>query len=401
MFDIMSTGVKYLDKAIVKKESVCHIRSDNNTNTYAGKVEYEFYLSDFYEVYKNIIKIYDDVVFIPCSEKGVASYEIFTSYFDVNINEKSLSKARYNKNDMGVAIRNYGLRYVNESRVKKHSELSFWIENNPSEKGYVLKPVRSAASDKVYVCDGIDDVLMFFSHSIGEKNLFGETISEMLVQEYISGVLFFVNTVSLNGKHTITDVWKTNRTKLDVGAFIFEDMELVNFPCENLTSYALSCLDALHIDTGASHIEIIVDELGPVLIEVNCRLMGASIDDVAFNKAGVLLQHDLSYYAYTDHHKYEEILKNRKYDVFGSLHEISLYLNKSGVIIDLPFKEYVSKLKSFHSFSDIPKVGDIVEKDLSTLGTGGFIYLYSEIEDLVKSDLCMINNIKNDFFKIG
>lgn len=401
MFDIMSTGIKYLDAAIIDREHVCHVRSDKETPSYSPKVLYEIYIDSFFTCYRDILKKYEELIFIPCSEKGVEYCEIFTTKINANVNDPSLSKARYMKNEMNQAIRNAGLRCINEALVRNSNEISEWVNNNPTIFGYVVKPVRNAASDKVYVCDGQEDGSYYLSKILGENNIFGEEISEALIQEYISGELFFINTVSCDGRHTVTDVWKTNRTKKFEGAFIFQDMELVALPNADLINYSLSCLDALHVRTGASHIEVIVDELGPVLVEVNCRLMGASISDSAFIKAGLHLQHRLSYHAYSNKEKYEEITQDIEYKIDGYLAEISLYLDKTGKLKDKPFEESVSCLKSFHSFNGVPNVGDTVKDDYSTLGTGGFIYLYSDDELEIKKDLEFVRRIKNDYFKIG
>ena len=112
-----------------------------------------------------------------------------------------------------------------------------------------------------------------FNHYASKNN-------ELLIQERINGTEYIVNTVSHKGIHRVTLVWKYNKVKTSEGAIIFDACETVNklsLGEAEMVEYAFSVADALDIQYGPVHGEYMIDEDGPVLIEVNCRPCGANM----------------------------------------------------------------------------------------------------------------------------
>ena len=116
--------------------------------------------------------------------------------------------------------------------------------------------------------------------SFSKTNLYGEALSEMLVQECIVGDEYIVNTVSCEGMHRVTLVWKYNKIKTAEGAIIYDTCETVNelnIAEAEMIEYAYDVADAMGIQYGPVHGEYMIDENGPVLIEVNCRPCGGGM----------------------------------------------------------------------------------------------------------------------------
>lgn len=72
---------------------------------------------------------------------------------------------------------------------------------------------------------------------------------------------YFVNTLSWNGKHHVTDIWEQIRSRLEGGAYNFEGMHLIPGDedlAHRLASYTCEVLSALGVNYGAAHSEVIM-----------------------------------------------------------------------------------------------------------------------------------------------
>lgn len=123
----------------------------------------------------------------------------------------------------------------------------------------------------------IDSISKVFN----QKGYYGNESTELLIQERINGDEYVVNTVSCGGVHRITLIWKYNKIKTSEGGHIYDSFESINeldLGEAKLVEYAYDVADALGIQYGPVHGEYMIDENGPVLIEVNCRPCGANMD---------------------------------------------------------------------------------------------------------------------------
>ena len=76
----------------------------------------------------------------------------------------------------------------------------------------------------------------------------------------------------------ITAIWQYDKRPVNGAAFVYFGYSLVDpkLPlCSSLLSYAGSVLDALKIDHGPSHMEVMMTPTGPCLVEVGARCHGA------------------------------------------------------------------------------------------------------------------------------
>ena len=99
----------------------------------------------------------------------------------------------------------------------------------------------------------------------------------LLVERYMTGTFIGVDTFTLNGQHrflgvNIKRMFPPPSFAIEGGCF---------FPRVNehaqLQQYVFSMLDAVGFDCGATHIELILTQAGPQLVEINPRLVGAKI----------------------------------------------------------------------------------------------------------------------------
>ena len=222
---------------------------------------------------------------LPGTESGVILADELSQLIPTPNNGTDLSLARRDKFEMHEALKRAGIKSVKQLKTNSYDETMKWLENNIpnwTQKKVVLKPLQSGGTDRVFVCANESEVRRAFSAIIGSKDTFGKVDSELVVQEFLSGDEYIFDTVSttLNKKtiHMPVAAWKYYR-KSPIYAGRAEIIDHVDFvPFENLpkgmNEYSKKVLDAVGIQYGAAHIEIIQTEEGPVMVEVGARLPG-------------------------------------------------------------------------------------------------------------------------------
>lgn len=233
------------------------------------------------------LKKYDVKAILPGCESGVPLADALLQHVDLPKNDFSLTQARRNKYLMIETIKKHGLSYLEQCKSSELDEILQWYHLNgaarvserygeKTRERVVVKPLSSASSDGVFYCHNAEELTKAFNTVINTKDVFGDTNNEMLVQEFIPGDEFIVNTVSCDGLHHVVDVWKgishdANKVSNDIYA------ELVHANTDDhdqLSQYVKKVLDCLGIRNGAAHAEIRLTPNGPCLIEVGARMAG-------------------------------------------------------------------------------------------------------------------------------
>jgi biotin carboxylase len=184
------------------------------------------------------------------------------------------------KQAMQEALRDYGIRYVRGEAVYSEEEaIRFYRELG--KDSVVVKPIRGAGSTGVYLCCGEEEMLDAVHQHFTEALNNGFSKPCVLVQERIYGTEYVVNTVSCEGMHRISSVGMYEKHRLSNGSnaySYFRYISKLGVGHSRLLNYACEVADAIGIKYGPVHGEYMVDENGPVLIEVNCRPMGGGLD---------------------------------------------------------------------------------------------------------------------------
>eukprot|EP00796_Vickermania_ingenoplastis_P010554 gene10554-7327_t len=176
----------------------------------------------------------------------------------------------------------------------------------------VCKPACGEASILVTLCEDHETLRHVFD--LAQQQSFTRCFDNrtFVIEEYIDGDEYVVNTVTLKGKSVVTDVWQsfkhpkatvTHRLtvweveemrrrgeeplSLRTVSLVYDSQTLVNRPergqVRQVIEYVLQCVDALGVKNRASHCEVRVDHrvgsrqyLHPVLIELNPRAQGST-----------------------------------------------------------------------------------------------------------------------------
>ncbi|MBI4669572.1 MAG: ATP-grasp domain-containing protein [Elusimicrobia bacterium] len=122
------------------------------------------------------------------------------------------------------------------------------------------------------------------------RELYGDVAEEVLIEEYIKGPEYSVETVVQNGKPRIIGI--TKKYSSNTGRF---DEVAHCFPADDLSRKALGKIEdfievshrALELQNTFTHTEVRLATGSPVLMEINCRLGGGLISTLVEKSLGI------------------------------------------------------------------------------------------------------------------
>ncbi len=235
----------------------------------------DFSLDDFVEQ----LKKYEIICVVPGSETGVRFADILNKALGLRGNDPETTYMRCTKAGMFEALGKAGIRRIESEVVTSAEQIrKFWADNDL--KKAVMKYSESGGTVGLKICDSLEACIEHFEHMQAEYNCYGSSGTPIMIQEFIGGTEYIVNSLSIDGKHKITDIWRYEKFIQDDGVLVYDTCVLVDrlVPgMQDLLQYTYKVLDAVEMKNGFSHNEIKVDEKGPVLIEVNARIMGGNL----------------------------------------------------------------------------------------------------------------------------
>ncbi len=225
------------------------------------------------------LKKYEIVCTVPGSEIGVRFADILNKALGLRGNDPETTYLRCTKAGMCEALRKAGIRHIESEVVNSEEQIKKFWNNNKLTKA-VLKFSENSGTFGLKICNSLEDSIEHYHHM---RAMFAGTEASdcvILIQEYIGGTEYIVNCLSIDGKHKITDIWRYEKILQPDGVLVYDTMILVDrlVPgMQDILQYTYKVLDAVDMKNGFSHNEIKVDEKGPVLIEVNARVMGGTL----------------------------------------------------------------------------------------------------------------------------
>ncbi|MDE1485748.1 ATP-grasp domain-containing protein [Xenorhabdus bovienii] len=257
----------FLPAVFIRDNQLASIRSDRHI-VYDGDIEALLRELQPYAI-KAILAGIDGAV--PLVDQLNAALELPFS------NSIELSTARRNKFLMQEQLACHHVASVKQSLITHHNELLFWLKNHDCWP-VVLKPVQSAGTDGVFICHDIQQAEQAFAAIKSKNDLFGNQNHEVLCQEFLEGEEFVVNGIACQGQYLFTDLWQSKK-KQHKNFPVYETQYLYYQNDENfdtLTGYTIQVCQALGIENGAFHAEVMMTPRGPVLIEIGARVAGGA-----------------------------------------------------------------------------------------------------------------------------
>lgn len=351
------------------------------------------------------LKPYEIMCCVPGSESGVKLADLISEKLGLSTtNGTAFSEARRDKYEMIERVAKAGLKTV------KHFKSSNWDAMEKEIKAWgeypvVLKALASANGNNVYICKDLKAAKNAFSLILKSLNVFDESNTDVLLESYNPGQEYIINTISVSGKHSMTEAWRVNKIP---GTIIYDTCEILQKDDPEYSAieqYTGGVLTALHIKFGAATTElkckknnISTNETSskliwePVLIECGARVMSAtnlafSTQMFGFNQVSLLAE---SYFA-PDYflHKMSNIPLRKNYGL-----AVLLISHKEGKLAQDLDLTPIRKLKSYHSEDITVFKGRQLSKTIDNATCPGAIYLMSPDKSQLLQDCDAIRKLE-------
>lgn len=415
--ECISTGKNYIGDIIKRMYNpvVLHLKdSDTEDGKKFGEhvleeykqIPYEFdmiYEKDTFEETLDEVRKLDPILIVAGNERGVILAAKLTHELGLLGNSIENLDAMTLKNEMHNRLAERGLRSIKGKVVHSIDDaVEFYDSENLKE--VVIKPTYSAGSASVRICENRDELIRSINHLFDNVNYYGDEIEELLIQEKINGTEYIVNTVSHKGIHRVTLLWKYNKVKTSDGAIVYDSCETVNdlsLGEAEMVEYAYKVADALEIQYGPVHGEYMIDENGPVLIEVNCRPCGGGMPAEFLDRISGQHETDSILDSYLKPKSFhDKLYKKYKLYAHGTL---KFFITPKNMIVrSSPIVNIEKKLKAFHDSSLVNSTyQDMFFQKTEDLNTAaGYVFLVNENKDKVDHDLNFLRDVEKNAFSL-
>ena len=415
--ECISTGINFIEDIVNRGYNpiVMHLKApDSEEGKHFDEFIYEEYKridydfdmvfeQDTYEETLEELRKFDPLLVLPGSERGVGIATQLSHDLGLLGNPVENIDAMTLKDEMQNRLKECGLRYI---RGKVVNSLDEAIEFYDSEglKEIVIKPISSSCSTSVRICSNKDEMIDALKFLFNQANHYGEKNNELLIQEKINGTEYIVNTVTHKGAHRVTLVWKYNKVKTSEGAIVYDSAETVNrlsLGEAEMVEYAYSVADAMGIQYGPVHGEYMIDEDGPVLIEVNCRPCGANMPAEYLDRISGQHETDSILDSYLRPKRFFEELK-KKYELYAYGTLKIFIIPKDIVAQSAPIMNIESKLKSFYgsTLMDIEQDSLFFPKTEDLHSSGGYVFMVNEDKAELEKNLNFLRKIESNAFSL-
>ena len=415
--ECISTGKNYIGDIVNRGYNpiVLHLKdSDTEDGKKFGqhvleeysRIPYDFdmiYEKDTFEETLEEVRKANPILIVPGNERGVVLAARLSHELGLLGNSIENLDAMTLKNEMHKRLAQKGLRSIKGKVIHSLDEaLEFYDSENLEE--VVIKPTYSAGSASVRICLNRNEMIDSINQLFDEVNYYGDELEELLIQERINGIEYIVNTVTHKGIHRVTLVWKYNKVKTSEGAIVYDSCETVNelsLGEAEMVEYAYKVADALEIQYGPVHGEYMIDEKGPVLIEVNCRPCGGSMPAEFLDRISGQHETDSILDSYLKPKCFfDELRKKYNLHAHGTL---KFFITPKNMIVrSSPIVNIDKKLKAFHDSSLVNATYQDMffqkTEDLTT--AAGYVFLINEDKADVDHDLNFLRDVERNAFSL-
>lgn len=212
-------------------------------------------------------------------ESGVELAELLApQVLPERCNVPALAAARRDKSSMAAAVAAAGLPVIPQICTADADEVEAWLRREGlTGADLVIKPPKSASTDGVIKLAGGADWRAVFTRQLGRVNQFGEIDDRLLVQKFVTGTEYVIDTFSHEGKHSLVDVCAYGKVDNGPHMAVYDTMRWLppdDPALTGLTVYVSGVLDAVGLRFGSAHVEVMGTPEGPLLIELGARPHG-------------------------------------------------------------------------------------------------------------------------------
>jgi ATP-grasp domain len=338
------------------------------------------------------VAAFDPAFVVVGSEPGVLVSDALSERLGLPSNGTALSAARRDKHLMAQALRAAGVRAIEECKTGDAEEAVAWAARR-DDWPVVVKPVDSAGTDGVVLCETPDEIRAAFVGMIGRPNALHGSNEQLLVQELLRGTQLFTDSISWDGVHHVSECWRDNKRRVGA-AFVYDYEELLD-PSgdqqDQVIPYVHSVLDALGVRYGPAHTEVMLTDTGPVLVECGARMHGSVRDDIIdrCTPSHVTVTVD----AYLDPPSVARRAATG-YALRAASYCVMLISHQEGRIVAEAGMKEVEQLESFAGTISMAGPGDAIAPTIDLFSCPGIIYFIHPDRDVLRRDYERIRELE-------
>ena len=348
-----------------------------------------------YEETLKLIRELSPLLILPGSDPGLELSLRLSSDLGLKSNPLSILWNLRDKFVTQEVLKSAGIRHI-KSRIVSTEEEAVDFYKKEQGKKVVIKPTQAAASKSVFICRLENEVRK--AYRITDKFVKKRNNKEekIIIQQYIDGEEYVVDTVSCEGKHVALYGMKYKKRICEGFGKIY-DTDFYFSPddanVKELIDYSFQVLSCLGVKYGAVHSEFMIDNKGPVLIETNARPAG-SFQKYNFQDK-VMENHETAV-------SLDSYLMSPKQ--FFDRYPERMHLKQPAVVKQICLKEpiFVEKVKISERLSKLDSFNYAIEngencvypKTTDLDSNGGIIYLTAPDCKIIEKDIEEINKLE-------
>ena len=399
--DGYSGGVHLAPEFNKRGISCLHVQSDSKiwplvepTFDYTPYRE-KLYIKDGFEALIQKLKNAEVVAVLPGTETGVELADQISEALMLPSNGTKLSEARRNKFLMIETCRQADIPVADQFCADNLPALLSWHRAS-GLKNVIVKPLNSAGTDGVFKCQTSSDLEKAFHRIYGKENKLALNNDLVLVQEFLQGTEYFIDSVSKNGQHAFTDIWKYKKRSINGHDFVYDKNDLCAYDDPTvvlLRAYVVKVLNALNIQNGPAHAEVMMTEKGPRLVEIGARLDGVTIPQV--NRICVGFSPvDTTIDAFLSVDDFSKVQKNG-YAIGKHASTVYLTAYQERFLKSFTDETILKNLPSFHQMTLRMKLGGKIYKTVNYFTAPGVMTLIHADRAVIESDYLKIRELEN------
>ena len=263
------------------------------------------------------------------------------------------------------------------------------------------------------VCSSADEARSHFQHLLHAQRQSGGPAA-VVIQEFLEGDEYVVDTVSLGGVHKVVMLWRYDKRLANGASFVYfgeQPVESSSIEADLLVPYALAVLDVVGVLNGPAHMEIKLTphgggegapanaSLSPCLVEVNLRCHGGSGLWVPLAEAlcGGYSQVSVAADACLEHSATFGSLPPRPPSPFlssGAFICLVSYHGTGEKVTATPGYRVLEGLQSFVCLNPMVSVGDKLYRTVDLFTVAAMAILMHSSADVVANDVATIRKLE-------
>ncbi|MFI5779553.1 ATP-grasp domain-containing protein [Nocardia sp. NPDC051570] len=344
------------------------------------------------------VAAYTPVALFAGIESGVELADELSHRLGLRSNGTQHSSARRNKFQMVETVKAAGIPGTAQVLAADQDTLLAWYAEFGASR-VVIKPVSSAGNDGVFFCESEADVLNAFGKLVDTDSALDLRNNAVLAQEYLLGVEYYVNTVSLEGTHYVCDIHSTRHLNVNGVRDLLGGSHLLprrGSEQDQLVAYTFRVLDALGVRNGPAHTELKLTEHGPRLVETGARICGADLPvlvDAAIGES----QLEWTLDAYIQLDRFAERC-GQDYRIQRHAVCVNMISPRSGTLTRYPTLPELQALESYHDVLMRVRPGDPITQTTNDFSYPMLVHLLNESPAALLRDYATARYLDGDGF---